>query len=184
MMWRGLQFALVVSLLGAAPLFALEWGPQITVSGMPSFPSGGADYGELRFNGIYDEFQPGGYKLDALSVDSTGYLWRAEIYRLDSGFAFEVLGPDGIYQAQYVNGAWELWNDQYNVGLPTSNWSVLYQGGGFGPGYDPFDDNFPDWESAAVKIPLGFTFAMSFWAAAVGLSIGMKWVRDLASAAS
>lgn len=43
---------------------------------------------------------------------------------------------------------------------------------------------FPDWASAGVKIPLGFTFAMSFWAAAVALSIGMKWVRDLASAAS
>lgn len=43
---------------------------------------------------------------------------------------------------------------------------------------------FPDWESAAVKIPLGFGFAMAFWAAAVALSIPMKWVRELTSAAT
>jgi hypothetical protein len=49
---------------------------------------------------------------------------------------------------------------------------------------DEFRQAFPDWASAAVKIPLGFTFAMAFWAAAVALTISLKWVRDLASAAS
>jgi hypothetical protein len=49
---------------------------------------------------------------------------------------------------------------------------------------DPYEEAFPDWESAAVKIPLGFTFAMAFWAGAVALTISLKWVRDLASAAS
>jgi len=52
------------------------------------------------------------------------------------------------------------------------------------PPDNEYSSEFPDWASAAVKIPLGFGFAMSFWAAAVTLSISMRWVRDLASAAT
>jgi hypothetical protein len=47
-----------------------------------------------------------------------------------------------------------------------------------------FREAFPDWESAAGKIPLGFTLAMSFWAVCVAAAISMRWVRDLVSAAT
>lgn len=43
---------------------------------------------------------------------------------------------------------------------------------------------FPDWGKASTKIPLGFGFAMAFWAAALALHVPMKWVRALADAAS
>lgn len=52
-----------------------------------------------------------------------------------------------------------------------------------GPEAD-YVDAFPDWNAAATKIPLGFGFAMSFWAACVAASVAMRWVRDLASAAT
>lgn len=48
----------------------------------------------------------------------------------------------------------------------------------------PYQEAFPDWESASVKIPLGFALGMAFWAAAVALTIPMKWIKELASAAS
>lgn len=47
-----------------------------------------------------------------------------------------------------------------------------------------FREAFPDWQSAGVKIPLGFAMGMAFWAAAVALTIPMKWVKELVSAAS
>lgn len=49
---------------------------------------------------------------------------------------------------------------------------------------DPYERAFPDWESAGVKIPLGFSFAMSFWAVCIVATIGIKWAKELASAAS
>lgn len=52
------------------------------------------------------------------------------------------------------------------------------------PPVDPYEEAFPDWESAGVKIPLGFSFAMSFWAVCIVATIGIKWAKELASAAS
>lgn len=49
---------------------------------------------------------------------------------------------------------------------------------------DEFASAFPDWPSATQKIPIGFAFGMAFWGVCVAASISMKWVRDLASAAS
>ena len=67
----------------------------------------------------------------------------------------------------------------------TGNWSIYIDGVLWSSKpLDPYEQAFPDWESAAVKIPLGFGFAMAFWAVAVALSISMRWVRDLASVAT
>ena len=87
-------------------------------------------------------------------------------------------GPYASLDEMFPNGAaWTVYFD----GLVYAAGNIAGTGGGGG---DPYEENFPDWESAAVKIPLGFSLAMAFWAACVAASVSMKWVRDLASAAS
>lgn len=43
---------------------------------------------------------------------------------------------------------------------------------------------FPDWSSAAVKIPLGFTFGLVLWASVLAFHVPMQWVRSLSQNAS
>lgn len=81
-----------------------------------------------------------------------------------------------------LSGNWSTVDSQGNStgtigGTIVFNW-------GTPPPPDPYAQNFPDWAKASTLIPLGFGFAMAFWAAAVALSIGMRWVRDLASVAT
>jgi hypothetical protein len=85
-----------------------------------------------------------------------------------------------------------------NAGIPTANYTMTKQNGYSGtftvrvfkepPPPPTLEEQigsvFPDWASASVKIPLGFGFAMAFWAACLAVAIPMKWVKDLASAAS
>jgi hypothetical protein len=130
-------------------------------------------------------------------------LWLAQTNVNNGGWWFVQYGATNVLHRVHLtdNGTstsvWLMQNGNNRVDLTpqvnTSQWrsagfpTQTFQAGGtvaFNISQDPYDQAFPDWESAAVKIPLGFTFAMSFWAAAVALSIGMKWVRDLASAAS
>ena len=63
------------------------------------------------------------------------------------------------------------------AGTAVFNW-------GTPPPPDPYAQNFPDWAKARTLIPLGFGFAMAFWAVAVAGSIAMRWVRELLSVAT
>lgn len=190
MIRRGLQILLSagITALGAAPCFA-------------SFPS---DIVLQGFNVVTNVGDPNGYYVQTGTTGVDGST-------LFSRYATEPDGPKfSILVRWFANSQWQV---AVRRGLTDANVSLKTVGGASnsfpGPsswvggwtgysGYDPgttaalvvpsgdyqYEVAFPDWESAAVKIPLGFTFAMSFWAAAVALSIGMKWVRDLASAAS
>lgn len=97
--------------------------------------------------------------------DVTGLLYVSENY----GTFTQSVGNFKVYAVGFPNASGLAVNSWY-VPPPTLE--------------EQLDAAFPDWESAAVKIPLGFGFAMAFWAVAVALSVSMKWVRDLASAAS
>jgi len=52
------------------------------------------------------------------------------------------------------------------------------------PPVDPYEEAFPDWASAAVKIPLGFAFGLAFWAVCLAFGVPLKWAKEISSAAS
>lgn len=186
MIRRGLQvvFLCGITFLGAAPLHAQRAGyPQsITLTGISV----------AGYNGTY-------YWIGGTSSTSS-YIWAkydqtngsrwASILELNSTAIFVQLHSSEPPTNNYVDTrvAWVQVATPVN-GWPTAPFGAFnneYNGGGtlnFAPP-DPYEEAFPDWESAAVKIPLGFSFAMAFWGVAVAASVSMKWVRDLASAAS
>ena len=49
---------------------------------------------------------------------------------------------------------------------------------------NPYAGAFPDWESAGVKIPLGFGLGLAAWASFLALGIPMRWVKELTNAAT
>jgi hypothetical protein len=179
MIWRGLQLFFVGFFLGAAPLYAFTYGNQpqsFVVSGLLL----------SQFNGVYhlssdydlgdrsefwydkDDYTVYGY----IEADTAGNL---NVWLLSDYFSVAVL-TDGS-TATLNNGEDEI--------EQSSGWSITWEGGGHGPGYvPPPEEPTFDWTSAVVNIPFGFAFAMSFWAVAVSLSVAMKWVRELASAAT
>lgn len=184
MIRRGLQILIGVGVitLGAAPSFGQFQGSPpstITVSGAP------------------DEFLNRTWYYDAPDGEDFTYFsgelgsgWPLRV-NVDLVHAYFWLGdPEGndSVEREYVILLDGTWSETITAtGGVASTFAVVWEGGGFGPGFsatDPYPDNFPDWESAAVKIPLGFGFAMAFWAVAVAASMAMRWVRDLASVAT
>lgn len=194
MIWRGIQFFMVWALVGAAPCWAFPSVVVLEGFGVPTLPDG-YDSATLNIDGEYypafgDEYVTTYYKAGSneafLYVHKGGeavYL-QVDLNWMNNGavVAFRIR-PDGSLEPIDGNVDQSLFLPQFE------NWVVRFDGAIFAAAgsylpTDPYPGNFPDWQSAAVKIPLGFGFAMSFWAAAVAASIAMKWVRDLASAAS
>ena len=186
MIRRGLQFLCCLVLLGAAPCFAQEDPYSI-------FPQSLV----LQDRATTSVGDPNGYYVQVTQqLNYTGSVFQR--FGQDPLTAFRIGLLYSRPNASFPNGFWEIRLEQ--------NGSIISQtiivgatipspfsmsGGGtvilnqLPPDPNaPYEEAFPDWESAAVKIPLGFTLAMAFWAAAVGLSVSMKWVRDLASAAT
>lgn len=191
MIRRGLQLVVgvgILMMLGAAPCLAVL-GAYVDLQGFPTVSwEYNSETGTMDLDGRYYEMEdaPGNYT----RTDENG---MTRVYSFsDDGIYVYVFGPpfgdDLFYWAVFnsASGEWYMESDIYGFGPPTENWSVTGANGlSFGTVEpDPFEQAFPDWESAAVKIPLGFSFAMAFWGVAVAASVSMKWVRDLASAAS
>jgi hypothetical protein len=182
-----------ITALGAAPSFGQSF-PEVVVIENSPLRSG------IDFNGTY-------IMVSAGTPDNTaGVVWMRYGINPNSPPYITFAGPTdfgsvGGYRVR-LHSAWPGSNrneavvGQSALWTPTqrvTNWTgvgIALEGGGLALFYgtaddlDPYYNEFPDWESAAVKIPLGFTFGMTFWAAAVALTISLKWVRDLASAAS
>lgn len=87
-----------------------------------------------------------------------------------------------MWPASLTRTDWQEYNSA--GGFVANRTGTIVFNWGTPPPPDPYAQNFPDWAKARTLIPLGFGFAMAFWAAAVALSIGMRWVRDLASVAT
>jgi hypothetical protein len=187
---RGLQFWVVVGImaLGAAPSFgqilgsyadAYNWPvvPADPDSGRPAVALSGRYY----FEGSFDQ---GGTEKFTYRLSLVGNYFAAEMNVYDNGgIIVELSGGDGVYTVEWNGSGWDVGTDDFSVGAPM-NARVVGSNGIRIAETDEFREAFPDWESAAVKIPLGFGLGMAFWAAAVALSLPIKWAKDLASAAS
>lgn len=191
MIQRGLQLIAVVGLLGAAPLYAqsgYQWPGTAVVTGL-------APVDGVELNGTYI--------LTGAEVDSGTY-WYTQFSPGGSGNPLLELRfvDDASFTARiFVNGAYRLrinilvgqipltypyqlndqWRDNFGGLKAAPNSLTLLSST---PPPDPYEEAFPDWESAVTTIPLGFTFAMAFWGVAVAASMAMRWVKELASAAS
>lgn len=173
MIRRGLQFAcLWMFLLGAAPLSAqidYQYYPQyVTLSGFEI----------LAWNGIYTR---------GLFVDGAIEYYQ---YPADTGSLFMRVSfrpADGLVIVALWSGGTTLTQKTYSGNQPLPEIMTGFSvGGGVAMTTTPdeYQQAFPDWASAGARIPLGFTFGMSVWAVCVAAAISLKWVRDLASAAS
>lgn len=49
---------------------------------------------------------------------------------------------------------------------------------------DPYADAFPDWNSAVIYVPLGFTFGLGAWFTALAFGVPIGWIRMLGDASS
>lgn len=192
MIWRGLQMRLAACILCMIALGAASsLGQTYSRSNHPAFVTiSGVTFPE--YNGVYQWIgstsvsggatlakydQTSGTRWLTVWEEGPSILW----FGLHSG------DPGSSHTSQRVAFARV---DTQPHAWPTSAfgpWSVGFGGQGImsmSVVTDPYELAFPDWESAALKIPLGFAFAMSFWGVAVAASMGMKWVKELASAAS
>jgi len=176
MIWRSLQVVCGAFLLGAAPFAhgsAIISGFSPLIDGTYDYYPGSSDYAPHAWYGGDDGdfgfyFDGGSLYLfsDSMSVYEldSDRIWRdtstGEILNLAPGEAWEVFLQD---VGEQVEGAWPS--------TPP-------------PPPDPYEENFPDWSSARIKIPLGFTFGLAVWAMVLAATVPMKWVRDLTSAAS
>lgn len=196
MIRRGLQFCVVVgiSALGAAPSLASFTGEPMplriyvnnTVQSNAGIdyagvyvPTGSTESGVGPFVGLYQRYVTDGTEpryivLAAISQFGIGTL----DFHADFPTAWRSYSPTERVEGQY-NLA------DVSVGIPTTlNLAVGTVTLDWFLPADPYEEAFPDWESAATKIPLGFGMGMAFWASSVALAIPIKWVKDLASAAS
>jgi len=196
MIRRGLQFIVLVGItaLGVAPSFGQtnynHWPASISLSGFPIFEGQNVNgYWVLTGSGTSgttseftlwdDEANTVTARLRFTYTFSTGTM--VGIISIDPTF-----GGGGFRYTRQLTS----WG---NNPLPASitGWGNV---NGAPPAVsaaafpamvaDEFASAFPDWPSASQKIPLGFSMVMAFWAVCVAASISMKWVRDLASAAS
>lgn len=191
MIRRGLQIMCLVGItaLGAAPLFGQVFPPAVQVGDMGGIFE--------QYNGVYvfaedlDVYPDGTSK--GYYEDNNGNYLTVTIAEVDEAIYYDLgAGPSAPEQGELRATIFYTPN-QYSFVV---GWVRSSTGAPLGYGYaqplwnynpgggNEYEEAFPDWESAAVKIPLGFTFAMSFWAVAVAGSIAMRWVKDLASAAS
>jgi hypothetical protein len=191
---RGLQITFVVGImaLGAAPLFG-QIGPagSILIDGAPTVAG-------VNYNGLYVTISSGPnegsvvWTRYGISTNEPPYATLAaagpygsstgHIVRLHSSWPGTSRNENVAARSVSVspNPPLTTWN---NFSLPLEIGGVAFTFDSAG-GPDPYSEAFPDWESASVKIPLGFALGMAFWAAAVALTIPMKWIKELASAAS
>jgi hypothetical protein len=182
MIRRGLQIFLCVVFLGAAPCFSQDYS---------NFPQS-LFLQDRPYTGAVD---PNGYYVLVVAQQDYG----SSIYQRfgqDPAISFRI----GLYytkpNATWPNGFWEIRLEEGGVvrsqtvvvaaTLPTS---FAMQGGGTVipnqlPPADPYEEAFPDWEAAGVKIPLGFGFGLALWASAFAIVVPIRWVRELANAAS
>jgi hypothetical protein len=192
MIRRGLQLIVLVgtTALGAAPCFG-----QAGTTNTPSYVYL-QDFDDPTVNGVYNVVGtvPGTGQGTSVLHRYTGETSPVRYLSLQHGGGYNVtarihsaypstFGTSLLYQLTTSSlnypaswtGTWTGYSGRTNeVATAVFGWGAV----------DLYPLNFPDWASASVKIPLGFTFAMAFWAAAVALTISLKWVRDLASAAS
>jgi hypothetical protein len=187
MIRRGLQivFAVGIVALGAAPSFGQlyqHFPESVTVSGFPVSPQGNSLNGFFALSGyvpgsggeytmygsdpvrLYIQYFHNGYvRISIGAMSGSSVFYQKQIY-VDSSAM-----PATISGFNQLNGATVTLDGQVILHMDLS---------------DPYEINFPDWESAGTKIPLGFGMGMAFWAAALALIIPIKWAKDLASAAS
>lgn len=186
---RGLQILLGMLHLGAAPLFGQVFPPAVEVGDM------GASFG--HYNGIYVfaedlDVYPDGTSKGYYQNDIGNYL-TVTISEIDESIYYDLSDvPVGPEQGELRATVYYTPN-QYSFVV---GWVRSSTGAPLGFGYaqplwnynpglgNPYEEAFPDWESAQVKIPLGFAFGLALWASAVALGVPMKWVRELTSAAS
>lgn len=197
MIRRGLQIMTVgITALGAAPCFAQYSPPAnfpsaVTLSGVPAITY--QQPTPLDVNGYYVAV--------STSNNATTTFVR---YNEDAQTAYRVRidhnpGGNPIWTVKLLNlneNALPIQSTFNTTDWPTSPFTAqvntAFTGGVSGTAtwvlhgapLSDYELAFPDWESAGVKIPLGFGFAMAFWSVCVVATIGMKWVRELASAAS
>lgn len=199
MIRRGLQSWLVVGIvaLGAAPCLGQYDGTiphRVTVvstnnsaySGVYIL-TGTTNPAESSLGGVYQRYTTGGlepYWLSWRNYPETDATRRYRVSFLISSeypttWSFNG-GAELVYQLELTNvtvGTSPTSIPLVNMGEAIVDWIEPTAA-------NPYDDAFPDWQSAGVKIPLGFALGMTFWAAAVALTIPMKWVKELVSAAS
>jgi len=179
-----------ITALGAAPLCAQTvrtWPSSILLDGFSNSPTRG------NFNGLYsfvvqrETFAGGTRYYQRFGIGDTNYNDPAFIQLDHYGGYVDITVMDGRNNGLVITA-------RPNIPLAGTNYpayvSAGWSGGYTGAAYfnavvpDEYVQSFPDWAKASTLIPLGFGFAMAFWAAAVALSIGMRWVRDLASVAT
>lgn len=176
MIRRGLQIALLAGImaLGAAPLHAQDaYFRRSGVDPMPlTYDAGNSVNGMLQWSSgvtivrIMDDPEAGYYFLQ-LEVPNEFLVTLAPNGRI--GY------HEGTVPEWVLSGSYE-----FEALIP-----MEFDLPGIAAYFpDPYQEGFPDWSSAAVKIPLGFAFGMAAWAVFFSASVTMRWVRDLASAAS
>jgi hypothetical protein len=192
MIRRGLQITFVVGImaLGAAPsclaTVSQNFPKQIVLQDFAMI--GGVDY-----NGVYVNVSQSGtiispagwfqkYTTDGSSAPIVEVRMSADFLS-----AMLMLRPT-LNAAAVGNTGYRDISSGWGSPWPGTFWNITQGGLAFiSMEEDPdvlYNVAFPDWESASVKIPLGFALGMAFWAAAVALTIPMKWIKELASAAS
>ena len=197
MIRRGLQLVVGVGIfmmLGVAPCSAQNWPNYVILQGFTN----------ASINGYYVNVAgsttnaPWGYAYQRYAESTTAPDFWITLYKDNTGSArniaiYEQNPLTPVYNTPYLyshggsSASWPTqfsgqWRDANNALIsPTLAGAALLK---FDAVPDEYTQAFPDWSKAATLIPLGFTFAMAFWASAVALSITMKWVKDLASAAS
>lgn len=193
MIRRGLQLIAVVGLLGAAPFCFGQAG----TTNAPSYVVL-QDFDDNSLNGLYNVVGtiPGQGQGSSVLHRYTGEDSPVRYVSLQQGGGYSVtVRIHSTYPETYFSGLLyqgstgsqlflESWTGQFTGYSGNANESATAIFGWGSPVPDPYEEAFPDWESAAQKIPLGFTFAMAFWGVAVAGSMAMRWVKDLASAAS
>lgn len=190
MIRRGLQISLAgLVLLGAAPLLyaqagSTNWPTSVTLQGFAESDLNGyySLVGELGNDGtrIFQRYSSGGSSpawwvtLSDVIANNTVVCGIHTDYPTTST-------DTRVYLSPVTGPNWPSSFGSFIGGAPANavailSWEVV--------GSDPYEEAFPDWESAAEKIPLGFSLSMMFWGVAVASSIAMRWVKELSSAAS
>lgn len=171
MIRRGLQILILVGItaLGAAPSLAQDPPTPIFLRGW-TLPGGESIDGEYHL----------------VTVDNVASLdpsWSLPLpgYTGDSAWKIFWVDGDGWFVIGPGYGDLRLGGDLLNLWAPMTQGSDV-RGGLLYVGQLPNETETLGMSSWAIVY--GFGFAMAFWAAAVALSVSMKWVRDLASAAS
>lgn len=197
MIRRGLQFIAgvgIMMMLGAAPCFAQSWPTYVILQGFTNASINGyyvnvaGSTTNAPWGYAYQRYAESASAPDywiTLEKDNTGTSRNIKIYNQNP--VTPVFNTPWLYGHGGTSSGWPsqlsgTWRDaNWTIVSPALAGAALLK---FDAVPDEFTQSFPDWAKAATLIPLGFTFAMAFWAACVAAAISMKWVRDLASAAS